>query len=332
MNILAIETSCDETGAAVVCDGTQVLSNVVASQIEIHRRFGGVMPEVASRQHVLALLPTVEQSLKDADLDWLQVDAIAVTRGPGLVGALLVGINAAKGMAWSRSLPLIGVNHIEAHIYANWLTPSGQLVAEPRFPLLCLIVSGGHTELVLMRNHGQYERLGRTRDDAAGEAFDKAARILELGYPGGPAIQEAAARAGGREVLLPRAELPDTHDFSFSGLKTALLRSVQSSDTPDVPALAHGFQEAVTDILARKTALAAEQFGVAEVVVAGGVAANQRLREIVSQRLGDLVRFPKLEYCTDNAAMIGAVAYHRLLAGEISALDMDVDPRLDLAA
>lgn len=332
MNILAIETSCDETGAAVVRDGGEVLSNVVASQIEIHRRYGGVMPEVASRQHVLALLPTVEQALNGAGLGWDQIDAVAVTRGPGLVGALLVGVSAAKGMAWARDLPLLGVNHIEAHIYANWLASVGGPSARPRFPLLCLIVSGGHTELILMRDHGKYERLGRTRDDAAGEAFDKAARILGLGYPGGPAIQSAAASAEGREVVLPRAELAGTHDFSFSGLKTALQRLVQSTEDPDAPALAYGFQEAVADVLARKTALAAEQRGAVDVVVAGGVAANQRLRELMSGRLGQRVRFPELQYCTDNAAMIGAAAYHQLLRGQTSGLDMDVNPSLDLAA
>ncbi len=332
MNILAIETSCDETGAAIVRDRGEVLSNVVASQIEIHRRYGGVMPEVASRQHVLALLPTVEQALSQARLGWAGIDAVAVTRGPGLAGALLVGVSAAKAMAWAHDLPLLGVNHIEAHIYANWLAPAGKPVARPRFPLLCLIVSGGHTELILMHDHGRYERLGRTRDDAAGEAFDKAARILGLGYPGGPAIQRAAASAEDRAVLLPRAELVGTHDFSFSGLKTALQRLVQPMDVPDVPALAYAFQEAVADVLARKTALAAEQHGAVEVVVAGGVAANQRLRDLMSEHLGDRVRFPELHYCTDNAAMIGAAAHHQLLRGQTSGLDMDVNPSLDLAA
>ena len=315
----------------MVRDGATVLSNVVASQVEIHKRFGGVVPEVASRQHVLSAVPVTEEALSRAGLGWGDLDAVAVTRGPGLVGALLVGVNLAKGAAWSRGLPLVGVNHIEAHIYANWLADPGQPPRDPAFPLLCLVVSGGHTELVLMHGHGRYERLGRTLDDAAGEAFDKAARILGLPYPGGPAVQAAAAGAG-REVVLPRAELRDTYDFSFSGLKTALLRSVRETDSPDVPALARGFQESVTDILARKAVAAVERYGVAEVVVAGGVAANERLRERLAEALGGRVRFPRLEYCTDNAAMIGGAAYHQLLRDGPDGLDMDVDPNLDLAA
>lgn len=327
MNVLALETSCDETGAAVVRDGIRVLSNVVASQIEIHRRFGGVVPEVASRQHVLAILPAIDEALRMAGTGWEDIHAVAATRGPGLAGALLVGVNTAKAVAWSHGLPLAGVNHIEAHIYANWLEDG----RPPRFPLLCLIVSGGHTELILMRNHGVYERLGRTLDDAAGEAFDKAARILGLAYPGGPAIQSAAEQAAGREVVLPRAELRDSYAFSFSGLKTAILRAAQQ-EPKDVSALANGFQESVVDILVRKTVAAAGQTGAVDVAVAGGVAANRRLRECMARELGDRVRFPRLEYCTDNAAMIGGAAYFSLRRGERGALDMDVDPSLDLAS
>jgi N6-L-threonylcarbamoyladenine synthase len=256
---------------------------------------------------------------------------MAATRGPGLVGALLVGVNAAKGIAWARGLPLVGVNHIEAHIYAAWLAES-PTAPEPRFPLLCLVVSGGHTELVLMRGHGEYRRLGRTLDDAAGEAFDKAARILGLPYPGGPAIQAAAAEAGGREVALPRAVTKGAYDFSFSGLKTALLREARSAAEPDVAALARGFEEAVVDALARKTVAAARETGAAEVVVAGGVAANLRLRRRLQEELGERARFPALEHCTDNAAMIGAAAHYSLLRGVRHGLDMDVDPNLDLAA
>ncbi|MDQ3856437.1 MAG: tRNA (adenosine(37)-N6)-threonylcarbamoyltransferase complex transferase subunit TsaD, partial [Chloroflexota bacterium] len=213
MRILALETSCDETGAAVIEDGVHVHSNAVASQIDIHRRFGGVVPEVASRQHVLAVSAVVRDALERAGVDWKDLDAVAATRGPGLVGALLVGVNVAKGIAWSRGLPLVGVNHIEAHIYAHWLLDERGL-PPPRFPLLCLVVSGGHTELVLMHDHRNYERLGRTLDDAAGEAFDKAARILGLLYPGGPAIQAAAATASDSQLVLPRAELRSTYDFS----------------------------------------------------------------------------------------------------------------------
>ncbi len=332
MKLLAIETSCDETAAAVVEDGTQVRSNVVASQIELHRRYGGVMPEAASRQHVLAILPVITEALDRAETGWQGIDGIAVTRGPGLSGALLVGVNVAKGLAWSRGLPLLGVNHIEAHLYANWLARHGEPAHEPRFPLLGLVVSGGHTELILMRAHGDYERLGRTVDDAAGEAFDKAARILGLTYPGGPAIQAAATDAQDREVRLPRAEMPGTLDFSFSGLKTALLRATQNSTVLDVPALARGFEESITDILVRKTVAAARMHGTAEVVVAGGVAANDRLRSQMVQALGDQVRFPQREYCTDNAAMIGAVGCHQFARGQTDGLDLDVDPNLDLAA
>jgi N6-L-threonylcarbamoyladenine synthase len=332
MKVLAIETSCDETGAAVVEDGTTVCSNVVASQIELHRRYGGVMPEAASRQHVLAILPVITEALERASTGWQDIDAIAVTRGPGLSGALLVGVNVAKGLAWSRGLPLLGVNHIEAHLYASWLRVPGEPVTEPHFPLLGLVVSGGHTELLLMPSHGIYQRLGRTLDDAAGEAFDKAARILGLTYPGGPAIQAAASSANGRESVLPRAEMPGTLDFSFSGLKTALLRATQATDTPDVPSLARGFEESVTDILVRKTLAAADVHGVAEVVVAGGVAANGRLRSRMSEALGARLRVPRLEYCTDNAAMIGAVGCHQLARGQIDDLALDINPNLDLAA
>ncbi len=332
MNVLAIETSCDETGAAVVQDGTRLLSNVVASQIELHRRYGGVVPEVASRQHILTILPVIEQALHDASLGWSEIGAVAVARGPGLVGALLVGVNAAKALAWSRGLPLIGVNHIEAHIYANWLE-AGPAAEDPKFPLLCLIVSGGHTEIVVMRDHGVYERLGGTLDDAAGEAFDKAARILGLPYPGGPAIQEAARPSlGGGNIELPRAELRGTYNFSFSGLKTALLREVRATEHPDVASLAHAFQEAVVDILVRKTSAAAELTGAAQVVVAGGVAANERLRDKMRQSLGSRAQFPRISLCTDNAAMIAAAGYYALQRGKIATLDMDVDPNLDIAA
>lgn len=333
MRILALETSCDETAAAVIENGTQVISNVVASQIEIHRRFGGVVPEVASRQHILAIVPVIEGALGAAGVGWGQIDAVAATRGPGLAGALLVGVNAAKSVAWARGIPLVGVNHIEAHIYGNWLhDPDAPSTEQPEFPLLALIVSGGHTELILMRGHGQYERLGRTLDDAAGEAFDKAARILGLAYPGGPAVQEAAKQATGRTIELPRAELKGTYNFSFSGLKTALLRSSREGQAPDVPVLAHAFQESVVDILVRKTVTALEHTGAPGVVVAGGVAANTRLRERMTQELGASVRFPRLEYCTDNAAMIGAAGYFRLQRHDPDGLDMDVDPNLDLAA
>lgn len=314
----------------MVENGFLVHSNIVASQVEIHQRYGGVVPEIASRQHILAVVPTIQRALNEAEVVWDDIEAIAVTRGPGLVGSLLVGVNTAKAIAWSRGLPLIGINHIEAHIYANWLTTTLESYREPWFPLLCLVVSGGHTELILMEDHGRYVRLGRTLDDAAGEAFDKAARVLGLPYPGGPSIQAAANEAEGREVRVPRAELKGTHDFSFSGVKTAMLRLVRDEGNTDIPALANGFQESVADILVRKTVEAARDSGAREVVIAGGVAANRRLRELAQERLGELVRFPEFQYCTDNAAMIGGAAYFGLRRGLRDNLELDVEPGLDL--
>src|SRR6478672_7102608 len=232
MNILAIETSCDETSVAIVRDGRHIASNVIASQIALHQRYGGVVPELASRQHIVTIIPVLEEALKRASADWVNIDAVGVTRGPGLSPALLVGVNAAKAIAFARSKPLVVVNHIEGHVYSNWLipenlTPDDPIPPEPRFPALCLVVSGGHTELILMTGHGQYRLLGKTIDDAAGEAFDKAARILGLGYPGGPAIQRAAADGDPNRFHFPHTVLKGTLDFSFSGLKTALLRKVE---------------------------------------------------------------------------------------------------------
>ncbi|MCD6553604.1 MAG: tRNA (adenosine(37)-N6)-threonylcarbamoyltransferase complex transferase subunit TsaD, partial [Anaerolineae bacterium] len=227
-NILGIETSCDETAAAVVADGRTIRSNVVASQVDLHAQYGGVFPEMASRQHIVDILPVIRQAMDDAHLTWDDLAAVAVTYGPGLPGSLLVGVNTAKGLAFGRGLPLIGVNHIEAHVYTNWLEiPEAGQHPAPEFPLLCLVVSGGHTELILMRDYGQYERLGGTIDDAAGEAFDKVGRLLGLPYPGGPAIEQAAKLGNPTAFKLPRAWLKDTYDFSFSGLKTAVLRLVQ---------------------------------------------------------------------------------------------------------
>jgi N6-L-threonylcarbamoyladenine synthase len=248
MKILGIETSCDETAAAVVEDGTEILSSQVASQVEIHARYGGVVPEVASRQHLLSIIPVIEMAMTEASVGWKELAGIAVTVGPGLAGSLLVGVNVAKALALSQGLPLIGVNHLEAHIYANWLGNGGI-----DFPVVCLIVSGGHSDLVLMRGHGDYAVLGRTRDDAAGEAFDKAARILGLGYPGGPAI-ERAARDGTASIPLPRAWLKGSDDFSFSGVKTALLRLVEAGGVSSVADAAASFQAAVVDVLVTKTA------------------------------------------------------------------------------
>lgn len=363
--ILAIETSCDETAAAIVRNGREIISNVVASQIDEHRRYGGIVPEVASRQHMLALMPVVQEALAALPGGWDAIDAIAATYGPGLSGALMTGLNAAKSMAWARSLPLIGVNHIEAHIYANWLEQE-----PPRFPIIALVVSGGHTLLALMEEHGRYQLLGQTRDDAAGEAFDKAARVMGLGFPGGPAIQRAAEHAPGG-VVLPRAWLRNSYDFSFSGLKTAVLHQVRErsereqrnaqpsrrsrdherpsqaapasvsvanpSNSPNTPnnerfiaQLAFAFQESIVDVLVTKAVGAAQAFKATEIVLAGGVAANARLREELVRRSPIEVRFPPMALCTDNAAMIAAAAYYRRADTTQQGWALDVAPNLKL--
>ena len=377
--ILGIETSCDETAAAVVEDGRYIRSNVVFTQDDLHRRFGGVVPELASRQHLLGITPAIEKALEQASASWEAIDAVAVSNGPGLAGSLLVGVNAAKAIALARGRPLVGVNHLEGHIYANWLVKPEQSLQSlvlspestslpqdsglrsggaPQFPLLCLIVSGGHTELVLMRDHGRYQLLGRTRDDAAGEAFDKVARILGLGYPGGPAIQRAAERAGGMPAStyqLTRPWLRGTYDFSFSGLKTAMLRLVEggglapvgnpsrlatvAAAAPDarvevpqpVAEMAAAFQEAVVDVLVGKTLQAAEEFGATQIALAGGVAANKRLREALTAQARLPVLCPAINLCTDNAAMVAAAGYYRLEAGDVAGPGLDVYPNLRLA-
>lgn len=348
--IFGIETSCDETAAAVIADGRHILSNVVASQDEIHAKYGGVFPEMASRAHIETIIPIVDEAVDSAGVTWDALSAVAVTYGPGLAGSLLVGVNTAKGLALAQNLPLLGVNHLEGHIYANWLLTGEQpRVFEPEWPALTLIVSGGHTELVLVHDYGVYEILGRTLDDAAGEAFDKVARMLELGYPGGPEIQQEAA--GGRVTAFdfPRAWLPDPYDFSFSGLKTAVLREVEAykpkpakggqtdlgprfvRELP-VSDIAASFQEAVVDVLVEKTLSAAEEFDVSQILVSGGVSANRRLRERMRQRAeGRQVYFPPLFLCTDNAAMVAAAGYW---AGwqldRQSGWDLDVVPGLRL--
>ncbi len=335
MKILGIETSCDETAAAVVEDGVSILSNQIASQVEIHARYGGIVPEVASRQHLLAIIPILRQAMADANVSWGGVDGIAVTIGPGLAGSLLVGVNAAKALALARGLPITGVNHLEGHIYANWLNN-----CQPNFPLICLIVSGGHSDLVLMKGHGDYVVLGRTRDDAAGEAFDKAARILGLGYPGGPAIEEAS-KNGTASLSLPRAWLKDSNDFSFSGVKTALLRLVegekislsakQSSQLPSQNDAAASFQEAIIDVLVTKTVTAAKDYRVKQILLAGGVASNKLLRHRLVEDSPIPVLVPEPLLCTDNAAMIAACGYYRFQAGKVNGLDLDVVPGLKLA-
>jgi len=388
MLVLGIESSCDETGAALVRDGRYLLSNVVASQVEVHNRYGGVVPEVASRQQLSTIIPVVETALDQTGCGWGDIDAVAATYGPGLAGSLLVGLTVGKTLALARNLPFLGVNHLEAHIYANWLRRQEHAMAtqntqweyqegDPTFPLIALVISGAHSELILVRGHGHYELLGRTRDDAAGEAFDKVARILGLGYPGGPAIQNAAQRAeeevqqqnksvtlARNAYRLPRAWLRGTYDFSFSGLKTAMLHlaegvvedqrgsqvqggaeekqgsqytrmGVQAAQkgTVNVALLAASFQEAVVDVLAVKTRLAAQEYHVKQVILAGGVAANANLRTRLEQELRPLkirLSYPPIEFCTDNAAMIAGAAFFHLCRGERHGLDLDVQPGLSL--
>jgi N6-L-threonylcarbamoyladenine synthase len=335
IRILGIETSCDETAVAVVRDGRVIESNVVTSQTDLHERYGGVVPEQASRAHVRAIVPALLEARARSRVDWAEVDAVAVTRGPGLAGALLVGLNAAKGLAYASGKPLLGINHLEGHLYANWLEALSDQ-PEPAFPIVALIVSGGHSDLVLATGHGQYRRLGRTRDDAAGEAFDKVARLLGLPFPGGPPIERSARDGDPTRFDFPRAWLePESWDFSFSGLKTAVLHQVRALGGDDrqlpVADLAAGFQAAVVDVLATKTARAARGFGARQIALGGGVAANQALRARL-QALTDLaVLCPPPRLCTDNGAMIAVAGYYRYLAGQRDGLDLDIEPSMPIA-
>ncbi len=334
--VLAIETSCDETGCAILENGRILLGSSVASQMEVHARYGGVYPEVASRQHVLSIIPVIEEALGKAHLTLQELDAIAVTRGPGLAGSLVVGVNAAKGLALALGLPLVGVNHLEGHLYSPWVHAAGdKLPAEPEFPLLVLLVSGGHTELDLMTDHLQYRHLGATLDDAAGEAFDKVARLLGLGYPGGPEIQKAAEGGSPDRFNFPRAWLEGTWNFSFSGLKTAVMRAAKEQQvkarTLPVQDMAASFQSAVVDVLYRKTMEAARELGARAIVVAGGVSANRALRQRFENQGEFRVHIPPLWLCTDNAAMIAAAGYYRFALGHVSAMDIDVEPTWPLS-
>ena len=339
MLILGIESSCDETAAAVVEDGRRVLSDVVSSQVPLHARYGGVVPEVASRQHLLQIVPVIEGALNEAEVTLDDIGAIAVTHGPGLAGALMVGINTAKAIAFARGLPLVGVHHLEGHTYAAWLEFDDP-ATDPGFPLIILIASGAHTDLILMRGHGDYEVLGRTRDDASGEAFDKAARMLGLGFPGGPAVQRAAE--GVKPTLtLPRAWLRGSLDFSFSGLKTALLHKAQEfgvypepeggADAAVVAELAAAFQESVVDVISAKAAEAVERYGANGLVLGGGVSANGPLRQACRERTSVPVLIPAPRLCTDNGAMIGAAGYYCYSRGESHGLALDASPSLALA-
>lgn len=334
--ILAIETSCDETACAVLENGRELLSSTVASQMDIHARYGGVFPEVASRQHVLSIIPVIEQTLVQSNLTLKDIDAIAVTRGPGLAGSLVVGMNMAKGLALGTNLPMIGVNHLEGHIYSSWIYNAGEdAPPEPQFPLMALLVSGGHTELNLMTDHLTYKRLGSTLDDAAGEAFDKVARLLGLPYPGGPSIQRAAETGDPTRFKFPRAKLNNPYDFSFSGLKTAVLYEVndlrKKIDVLPVEDLAASFQATVVDVLFKKTIQAARDHKAKEILVAGGVSANQALRQAFQSQDEFKVHIPAFSLCTDNAAMIAAAGYYRYSFGHVSGLDIDVEPTWPLS-
>jgi len=334
--ILAIETSCDETACAILENGRALLSSTVASQMDIHARYGGVFPEVASRQHVLSIIPVVEQTLDQSNLSLKDIDAIAVTRGPGLAGSLVVGMNMAKGLALGTNLPIIGVNHLEGHIYSSWIYNAGETApAEPQFPLMALLVSGGHTELNLMTDHLTYERLGSTLDDAAGEAFDKVARLLGLSYPGGPSIQRAAETGDPTRFKFPRARLDNPYDFSFSGLKTAVLYEVNALKKKQmalpVEDLAASFQAAVVEVLFNKTIQAAREHNAKEILVAGGVSANRALRQAFQSQDEFKVHIPAFSLCTDNAAMIAAAGYYRYALGQVSDLGMDVQPTWPLS-
>ncbi|WP_400245191.1 tRNA (adenosine(37)-N6)-threonylcarbamoyltransferase complex transferase subunit TsaD [Niallia sp. JL1B1071] len=330
--IMGMETSCDETAVSIVKNGTEILSNIVASQIESHKRFGGVVPEIASRHHVEQITLVMEEALSKADVTYEEIDAIAVTEGPGLVGALLIGVNAAKAISFAHDIPLVGVHHIAGHIYAN------QLVDNLEFPLLALVVSGGHTELVVMREHGHFEVIGETRDDAAGEAYDKVARTLNLPYPGGPHIDRLAAEGNPKAVKLPRAWIEGTYDFSFSGLKSAVINTVhnaeQRGEVIRPEDLAASFQESVVEVLVSKTVEAAEQYQVKQVVLAGGVAANKGLRTALVDKFKEMdfvkLTIPPLALCTDNAAMIAAAGTIFFEKGQRAQLDLNGNPGLDI--
>lgn len=330
--IMGIETSCDETAVAIIKNGREIVANIVASQIESHKRFGGVVPEIASRHHVEQITIVLEEAMHEAGVSFKDIDAIAVTEGPGLVGALLIGVNAAKAIAFAHNIPLIGVHHIAGHIYAN------RLVTEMNFPLLSLVVSGGHTELVLMPEHGVFEVIGETRDDAAGEAYDKVARTLNMPYPGGPHIDRLAAE-GKPTINLPRAWLEEgSYDFSFSGLKSAVINTVHNAEQRGeviIPEdLAASFQQSVVDVLVTKAVKAAKQYEVKQVLLAGGVAANKGLRAALTEAFQAIPEIelviPPLKLCTDNAAMIAAVGSVLFEKGKRADLSLNANPGLDI--
>ena len=335
--ILGIESSCDETAAAVIESGRALVSSIVATQIDLHAKYGGVFPEVASRQHIRTIYAVVDQALQQAHMSLSDLDAIAVTRGPGLAGSLVVGMNTAKGLAMAADLPLVGVNHLEGHIYSAWVYPSDtpKPPPAPEFPLLALLVSGGHSELNLMTDHLKYQRLGSTLDDAAGEAFDKVARLLGLSYPGGPSIQKAAENGNPKAFNFPRARLEGSWNFSFSGLKTAVLRAVREYEASNRPLpvedMAASFQAAVVDVLLTKTLAAARTYKAKQILVAGGVSANKALREAFLSQNEFPVHIPALSLCTDNAAMIASAGYYHFAFGQHDPLNLDVLPTWPLS-
>jgi len=325
--ILAIESSCDETAAAVIEDGTVIRSNLVSSQIDLHQKYGGVVPEIASRKHLETINLLIKETMEDADLQFSQLSHIAVANSPGLIGALLVGVSTAKALAYGAKKPLVAVNHIEGHIYANFLRHKDEL----EFPLICLIVSGGHTMIVKMTGHGEYEVLGNTRDDAVGEAFDKVARTLGIGYPGGPVIDKLSKEGNPESIDFPKATLEKgSYDFSYSGLKSAVLNYINKEKMKNneisIPDVCASFQKAAVEILVEKTIGAAEEEKVKTIITAGGVSANSKLRELLKEegsKRNMKVFFPELEFCTDNAAMIGAAAHYKAIRGEYAGLDLN---------
>lgn len=353
MRVLGIETSCDETAAAVVEDGKKLLSNVVATSLDLHAKYGGVVPEIAARSHIESITPVIEQALVDAKTDWGGIDAIAVTYGAGLGGSLLIGVLTARTLAITKRKPLYAINHVEGHVYANFLTqtslPGYNLPKnQPKFPLLALIVSGGHTQLVLFKNHFDYKLLGRTQDDAIGEAFDKVAKIIGLPYPGGPSVAKKALEGNPQTFGFPKAKMPGKYDFSFSGLKTAVLRAAQSEtgNSYDFPSLrlpgllseaqkaglAASFQCVAIETVVDKTIAAHKEFQPASVVIAGGVAANQQLREQLTEKLPVPIEYTDLKLCTDNGAMIAALGCYKLMHREQPAdpYSLDIAPNLSM--
>jgi N6-L-threonylcarbamoyladenine synthase len=331
MVILGIESSCDETAAAVVRDGRQLLSSVISSQVDVHARYGGVVPEIASRKHIEAIAPVILQALEDAGMSWIDIEGVAVTRGPGLIGSLLVGLCAAKAMAFVRGLPLVGVNHLEGHVASIFLTDD-----PPEFPFIALVVSGGHTTIYLVEGFRRFTILGQTRDDAAGEAFDKAAKLLDIGYPGGVVIDRLAKKGNPKALQFPRA-MKNSLDFSFSGLKTSLMMSLRKRCIPfspeELPDVAASYQEAIVDVLLEKTLRAVELTSVSRVVICGGVAANSRLRERFREETAQSgIHFfvPPPVLCTDNAAMIATVGDHLIKEGHRDGLDLNAVSRWPL--